>query len=412
MTDWGVNMGEGVKGMMGETMDRHLSVRRRMPISVARNNRLFRGTPFVVAASLLLAGCSSIPDAVNPAEWYKSTVELFSDDKGANQDPEASRTREQQVAEAAGATQSEKSYPKVSDVDKQQQSRNLGLAADPDRPRYAPAIPRQSQVAAATPPPAAPPEPSASAAQISAPTAPAPMSPELRAPKQSLTAGAPDNKLALTVPGVPQVSVPTRAEQEVEFAGHQNRMQKRLAEILSAAQKEPEFVRPTGIPSGFGVGETIVIGGGGVEGPEGPTLNTVSSEGQPVAGGGQEAWPLPAGAQRVATIVFPNGSARLTGKDRQILSQIVALQKERGGTLRIVGHSSSRTKNLSIDQHRAVNYKVSAQRARIVAKELQRLGANRGAVLTAALADSQPIYRENMPNGEAGNRRAEIYLVN
>ena len=121
--------------------------------------------------------------------------------------------------------------------------------------------------------------------------------------------------------------------------------------------------------------------------------------------------PLPPGATRVATIVFPNGSARLTARDRQILAQVVALQKEQGGTLHVVGHSSSRTRNLSPEKHRLVNYKVSALRAKTVANELIRRGANRRTVATAALADSQPLYQEIMPNGEAGNRRAEIFLT-
>ena len=58
-----------------------------------------------------------------------------------------------------------------------------------------------------------------------------------------------------------------------------------------------------------------------------------------------------------------------------------------------------------------MNYKVSALRAKTVANELIRRGANRRTVATAALADSQPLYQEIMPNGEAGNRRAEIFLT-
>jgi len=76
-----------------------------------------------------------------------------------------------------------------------------------------------------------------------------------------------------------------------------------------------------------------------------------------------------------------------------------------------VGHSSSRTRNLSPEKHRLVNYRMSAQRAKAVASELVRRGAKRATVVTAALADSQPVYLEVMPNGEAGNRRAEIFLT-
>ncbi|MEQ9556707.1 MAG: OmpA family protein [Rhodospirillales bacterium] len=376
-----------------------------------------RSMPAVAVMAVLLTGCSSVPDAVNPAEWYKSTVDLFSGDKSAG-DPEeeARRQREQQIAEAAGQEQSSKEFPKVSDVDKKQASRNLGLAADPDRPRYAPAITRQDQSAAADPvrpaaAPAAPPAPTPMA-EKPAPEAPKAMAdgPKLTQPKETLTRPAGEEQLATTVPGVPQFSVPTQAEQEAEFAGFQNRMQKRLAEILAAAGEEPRFVRPSGMPSGVGVGETMVISGDGVVEPGMTELPATVMESAAVAGTAQSQ-PLPAGATRVATIVFPNGSSRLSVRDRQILAQVVALQKERGGTLHVVGHSSSRTRNLSPEKHRLVNYKMSAERAKMVASELIRRGANRRTVATAALSDTQPLYQEIMPNGEAGNRRAEIFLT-
>ncbi len=400
------NRTQGQDGNVWETTGMPRGVRRlRLPIGVS----------FAVMMATALAGCSSVPDAVNPAEWYKSTVDLFSSDNSGDPEEEARRAREQQVAEAAGQEQTEQAFPKVSDVDKQREERNLGLSADPDRPRYAPAITRQDQSPAANPmraAPAAPPPatPMAAAPEPEAPAAEAPKTaeaPKLTEPKEP---SANSEEIAKTVPGVPQFSIPTQQEQEAEFADLQNRMQKQLAEILAAAGEEPKFVRPTGMPAGLGVGETVVISGEGVLNASGPDVpaSLTTAAGEPATAVSQ---PLPPGATRVATIVFPNGSARLTARDRQILSQVVALQKEQGGTLHVVGHSSSRTRNLSPEKHRLVNYKVSALRAKTVANELIRRGANRRTVATAALADSQPLYQEIMPNGEAGNRRAEIFLT-
>ena len=390
-----------------------------LKFQVGPQRGLLRSMPMVAVMAVLLTSCSSVPDAINPAEWYKSTADLFSGDKAAG-DPEeeARRKREQQVADAAGQEQSSKEFPKVSDVTKQQEGRNLGLAADPDRPRYAPAITRQDQSAAADPvrpaAPAAPPAPTPMAEKpaTETPKAPATMAegPKLTQPKETLTPPAGEEQLATTVPGVPQFTIPTQAEQEAEFSGFQNRMQKRLAEILAAAGEEPKFVRPSGMPSGVGVGETMVISGDGVIEPGMTELPATVMEGASVAGTAQSQ-PLPPGATRVATIVFPNGSSKLSTRDRQILAQVVALQKERGGTLHVVGHSSSRTRNLSPEKHRLVNYKMSVERAKMVAKELIRRGANRRTVATAALSDTQPLYQEIMPNGEAGNRRAEIFLT-
>jgi flagellar motor protein MotB len=56
------------------------------------------------------------------------------------------------------------------------------------------------------------------------------------------------------------------------------------------------------------------------------------------------------------------------------------------------------------DRHRSVNYQISVERASSVARELTKLG------VPSEMADEEPVYREVMPSGETGNRRAEIYI--
>lgn len=114
----------------------------------------------------------------------------------------------------------------------------------------------------------------------------------------------------------------------------------------------------------------------------------------------------------VATIQFGRGSASLSANERRLLREVVQIQRQNGGVLQVVGHASSYTDDMSMDRHMMVNYTTSARRAEVVAAELRRLGAPRDAVLIVAQSDNAPIYREIMPSGEAGNRRAEIYLVN
>ena len=116
------------------------------------------------------------------------------------------------------------------------------------------------------------------------------------------------------------------------------------------------------------------------------------------------------GSTRVATILFLSGSAGLNARDRQILANVRRLHKERGGKLRVIGHASSRTRNTNAIRHKMINFKVSVERADAVAHELMRLGIKRNDIFVDAVSDSQPIYFEIMPSGEAGNRRAEIYL--
>lgn len=139
---------------------------------------------------------------------------------------------------------------------------------------------------------------------------------------------------------------------------------------------------------------------------------------QPIVGGaGDGLQPLnaynPNGASvssLVATIQFGDGSASLNGQDRQILRQVVSLQRQYGGALRVVGHASSRTADMSWDRHDRANEAISQARAKAVGKALVALGVPRGQLYAGAVGDSQPIYQEVMPAGEAGNRRAEIYL--
>ena len=117
-------------------------------------------------------------------------------------------------------------------------------------------------------------------------------------------------------------------------------------------------------------------------------------------------------AVKVATILFENGSSNLKAGDKRILSAVVRLQRQNGGQVRVVGHASARTRNLSPVTHKMANFKISIDRADSVAGELMRLGVNKKDILIAAVSDMEPLYYEFMPSGEAGNRRAEVYLIN
>jgi outer membrane protein OmpA-like peptidoglycan-associated protein len=156
---------------------------------------------------------------------------------------------------------------------------------------------------------------------------------------------------------------------------------------------------------------TVIIGGDG-----NVTVDpSVMVAYQPLSGGGIQ--PLsaynPAGASvstLVATIQFADGSASLNGEDRAILRQVIALQRQYGGALRVVGHASARTGDMSWERHDRANQAISESRAQSVSRALVSLGASRNMVYAGALGDTQPLYAEAMPSGEAGNRRAEIYL--
>ena len=132
--------------------------------------------------------------------------------------------------------------------------------------------------------------------------------------------------------------------------------------------------------------------------------------------------PAPAGATATVAFVaslaagepivvkFPHGSARVSARVRKRLAAIVEGHKAQGGTIRVVGHASSRTRNLPVLQHMLANFRISLDRAHAVARELIRQGVGPGDVFIEARSDGEPLYFESMPAGEAENRRAEVYL--
>ena len=114
---------------------------------------------------------------------------------------------------------------------------------------------------------------------------------------------------------------------------------------------------------------------------------------------------------QVATIQFNHSSTRLGARDRQLISTVASAYQQQGGTVLVVGHASSRTRQLANSRHEVANFKVSFARANAVAQALIRAGVSSERVTVEAVADDQPVYSEAMPTGEAGNRRAEIFFL-
>ena len=112
----------------------------------------------------------------------------------------------------------------------------------------------------------------------------------------------------------------------------------------------------------------------------------------------------------MATILFDNGSASLSPRDHKIVRSVVQLYRQKGGRVRVIGHASSRTRTMDPVRHKMVNFKLSADRAQVVRDALVRAGLKRQEIGIQGVSDSQPLYYEVMPSGEAGNRRAEIYI--
>jgi len=358
-----------------------------------------------IFAMVLLGGCSYVPDAANPIKWYSNTVDFFSSEvetPGKNE-KQSILAKDRGKPPAA----SKKGFPKIRAVVQQKQfddNRGVGLVADVKGRKYAPEIARQG-------------EPSSILAA-------APEKPQINvsSPAQTALPVTPVAQVVSAAPTTGTVSPEVAAlSSTLDQSAFQVRMKNRLTEIRaragqSASQTSALIARLSrtgaGVTTNVNPIETVVISSTGIETGKGgsmivPILPVVSAS---LASGATTQGAIAKGAVRVATINFTSGSAKLNARDRQILAQVLRLQKERGGRLRVVGHASKRTRTMDPVRHKMTNLKVSTKRADVVARELARLGVKSVEMVVDAISDRQPVYYEFMPSGEAGNRRTEIYL--
>ena len=368
-----------------------------------RNSRRLRSSlrssVSVFIAAGVVVGCSSVPDAINPVEWYSNSVEFFADENAAyTKNNQATPTQQKAVAAFDAAS----SFPKLATVDQQRQraaARGKGLVADVKGRKYAPVIARQGKaVNALNAAPSMPPAITAALAPAAQPKAPV------------LTARASDLAATAQPTSLPSLSSTVVLGQN----NFQARFARRLAEIKAEAAKSTQFVQSRALVSNTNVIETVVVSSSGIETGFGRQATQLAQAAVQVNRQltyvAQPMSPLSANTVRVATIRFENGSAKLSTRDRQILANVIRLKKERGGRIRVVGHASSRTRNTDPVKHKMINFRVSAARADVIAKTLVRMGADRAQLQIDAISDSSPEFLEVMPTGEAGNRRAEIYL--
>ena len=118
------------------------------------------------------------------------------------------------------------------------------------------------------------------------------------------------------------------------------------------------------------------------------------------------------GVPPTAIVYFPGDSTNLPKAAQAKVREAVAAFRAGGGggTVKIIGHSSSRTADMSVERHLEVIFQKSQARANAVAQALIKAGVPADRVQIEAVGDSQPIFYESMPKGEAGNRRAEIFV--
>lgn len=373
-----------------------------------------------VVLPLLAGGCSSVPNAANPAHWYRSTADWISgDDKAkdaAATDSDAAKKRGGEASAAAADKDkpppgADSAFPKLSSVpERPKREVPQGLGADPNRPRYAAAVPRQEDVEG---PGRAPVAPSVVKEAVQPAPPPMPAKPVEAAPTTSRVSSQ-------AVAAAPAEPAPGKAPPEPPAppgAGMSTVEQTYRAKMAERYKPDSAGAQIAAMPPVSPDLGTVVVSSQGVETGSGQVVAAMAA---PASASGTAFHGLNAGqgnnagvnarSVKVATVLFGNGSSQLSPRARQVLDQVASLYKSKGGVVRVVGHASSRTRTMDPVKHTMVNFKVSVARADAVARHLLQRGVAKDRIAVGAVSDADPQFYEVMPTGEAGNRRAEVYI--
>jgi outer membrane protein OmpA-like peptidoglycan-associated protein len=171
---------------------------------------------------------------------------------------------------------------------------------------------------------------------------------------------------------------------------------RQTASNAGIAPERQAAVPQRGAPAGDASGGAVVTNLDAISTGAGVTVPSSSTNGVPPT----------------AVIMFAGDGTTLSAAAKDQIKQAAARYREAGsaGSIRVVGHASSRTANMPVEKHLEVIFEKSQERANAVGQELIRDGVPAERVLIEAVGDSQPVYYESMPQGEEGNRRAEIFV--
>jgi len=327
----------------------------------------------IAAVAMELAGCSSVPNALNPIEWYRDVMGLADDDDlGNGQNEQNLQAGSDQPYPNLG------SVPAAPDTALSSIDRDKlvdSLVADRNHAKYSDDDLRAGRTAVTAPPPASA-SPTAAPSSPTAGPAPAPSTPVASATPQTPStqrqqpqrgSEAPPAESPLTSPTVK--SVPQ-------------------GEAATAAPPPPVLPPPSRVASA-------------VPRAAAPKLRPPGSTETPAS--------APAGASmasrgaaisyRIADVRFAPGSALLGDKLRDTIAEIVKLHNESGGTIRTIGQGESGGSNAAV-----AGLNLALDRAQAV-----------GVALTDNGVPAKDIVVEAAPVAARGGTdvpRAEVYLEN
>lgn len=342
-----------------------------------RQRRIVWGTLETgLVAALLLAGCSSVPDAINPAEWYRGIESAVSGDDGADANEAAGAEADPDAAAYAPPEEipgADKPFPNLGDVPsrpvtstaEERERLTEGLVADRERRQYSNEVitlqgPSKAMPGTNTQPPLPPslsPVPSVGSTPV-----PAPASVQASA---SSTAATPE----------PPPPPPT---------------------IAAAPPPEPTFSVPESVPTVASKGASAKPAESEIPSPSEQFMRAARSTSAEVE------------AQReigtkAASVLFVEGSSNFGEGAADALLEIATRHRQYGGTVRVIGYGG---KPSNASGAASSGGALGRARAETVVGELVRLGVPEGSIRIDAAGTGGAL-----PDAGVTEDRADIFFV-
>jgi len=341
----------------------------------------------VAFSAVLLAGCSSIPNSVNPVHWYDSVASWVSpgDDSGDNADTggDAAAAANSEGALPSGGLSSDRSNAHYSQAVASREgtpTRPLNPDAAVARNNAAPSgvVPPAPAVQTAD---AAPPPPSSPYASRP-PYGSAPQT-AYAAPPQSLRPGPAGNE---TVEEVYQrrLSEFDRLPVRQPNVGFQPSQQSYNRPAMAAAQAPTPYAQPS-----YTYGNGTLQGGVQLTPPGHHGRSAVASRSN--ASGSRSLADFNEGRSSasfdLATVSFGEGTSELSSADHARLRDVASLLRKKGGTLRVIAASASQRLDVDPRTNMESNRALARARADAIASELIRLGVPARKIYAGAADD-------------------------
>jgi len=384
---------------------------KRSNTGVETRKSVLRPLSMALLASVSLSACSATPDWANPVNWYDSALGR---NDGLPDEPLPEGTDEPFPTLSSVPP---RPNPSLSPDEREEIAQ--GLIADRGRVAYT-----GEGLRGGTEPSASPPPPPAPPPLTYRPAAGQPATQNNEEEQNNAPAAQTPGNQSFLSPGFGPSSVANRQFSEFQFLPRvSTKIQQKNHELvvrLATAEFEPGLRRQLGqlvmAPGYIGA----PVGGPLIPLDEGrsPILEKMASNDADAVFVNLGALPSSSGQSGLDVTGQPPVTIRFTGNGlqidregrRDIQSVAGAFNSGNAGMLRVVGHSSSRTREMSVEEHMLTNFESSLRRAEKVAKALISGGVSADKVIVEAVSDSQPIYYEAMPSGEALNRRVEIFI--